>query len=308
MNPNDVIETYVSDVMARVPGRERDDIGLELRGLLTDMLAERAATGGHPPDDAMVLAMLRDFGTPADVAARYRVPTGIAIPSEQVRKFVVLSLIGIGLQWALTLPRVFQGQPIVAWWFGWGLGAFWWPGFLALMGLLEIGVRQLGWFKLAWRPRTVDSERVNRGAMAFGIAGGVVGAAAVAALPFVAAHLPGVLPQVSAFDPGFLRVRAWPVLVLWLAMFANMGVVLRQGRWSSATRWVSIVVGLGFVALFAWWLAGGVMFQAPATNAGARGGIALLAAFIVWGLAMDVRRQLKSMQKRRAMRASMPAA
>lgn len=80
MNPNDVIEAYVLDVMRRVPGKDRNDIGLELRGLLAEMLAERARAEGRAADDAMVLALLRGFGTPAEIAARYRPAGTVIIP------------------------------------------------------------------------------------------------------------------------------------------------------------------------------------------------------------------------------------
>jgi hypothetical protein len=42
MNPNDVIEAFVRDVMRRVPAKDRNDIGMELRGLLADMRWPRA--------------------------------------------------------------------------------------------------------------------------------------------------------------------------------------------------------------------------------------------------------------------------
>jgi hypothetical protein len=111
MTANDVIEAYVLDVMRRVPSKDRQDIGLELRGLLAEMLAERAAEGAKPANEAMALAMVRSFGAPADVAARYAVPGLVIIPAAQTRSFAVLALAGFGLQWALTLPQVFQGQP-----------------------------------------------------------------------------------------------------------------------------------------------------------------------------------------------------
>ena len=38
MNPNDVIESYVADVIRRVPMKERHDIGMELHALLGEML------------------------------------------------------------------------------------------------------------------------------------------------------------------------------------------------------------------------------------------------------------------------------
>jgi len=132
MNPNDVIETYVVEVMRRIPRKERNDIGLELRALLGEMLAGRAADAGRAPDDAMVLAMLREFGTPAEVAARYTAPGLVIIPSEQTRSFTLATLLGVSLQWALSLPEVFDGRKsAAAWWLSWGLGALWWPGFMA---------------------------------------------------------------------------------------------------------------------------------------------------------------------------------
>lgn len=53
MNPDDVIEAFVRDVMRKVPAKDRNDIGLELRGLLADMLADRAQREGRAADDAM---------------------------------------------------------------------------------------------------------------------------------------------------------------------------------------------------------------------------------------------------------------
>ncbi len=78
MNPNDVIESYVVDVMRRVPAKDRNEVGLELRGLLTEMLDDHAQTAGRAADDAMVLGVLREFGTPAEIAARYRPPGNLA--------------------------------------------------------------------------------------------------------------------------------------------------------------------------------------------------------------------------------------
>lgn len=281
MNPNDVIEAYVLDVMRRLPGRERNGIGLELRGLLADMLAERAESHANPADDALVLAMLRDFGTPAEVAARYRPPGVVIIPAEQTRSFVLLSVVGIVLQWALTLPRVFQGAPLAGWWFSWGLGALWWPGFLAMLAVIAAGIRQTGLFKPGWRPRVVDPERIHRGSLAVGLAWFLVGAALVTALPWIAHRMPAPLAQVFAFDAGFLHTRAPWVLPLWLASFITLALVFHRGRWSPPMRWTHIAVSMAFVALLLWWVAAGPIFLAEATDKGAKGGLELVVLFIV---------------------------
>jgi hypothetical protein len=288
---NDVIEAYVADVIRRVPRKERNEIGLELRGLLTEMLADRALTDGKPADDAMVLAMLREFGTPADIAARYRPPGVIIIPTEQTRSFALLSLIGVGLQWALTLPRVFEGQHLSTWWFTWGLGSLWWPGFMAMIALVATGIRQTGLFKPIWRPRIVDPDRVNRGALAFGLIWFAIGVALMISLPWIVDLLPGALPQVLAFDTDFLQQRAWPVVVLWLADFLILMAVLSSGRWTQRLRRLDITTSLAWVALLAWWLAAGNMFLAKATNDGAKAGIALVILIVVVDLAYRLYRR-----------------
>lgn len=291
MSQNDVIEAYVVDVMRRVPRKDRNEIGLELRGLLTEMLAERAGNEGRAADDAMVLVMLRDFGTPAEIAARYRPPGAVIIPAEQTKSFALLSIGGVGLQWALTLPRVFEGQPLAGWWLTWGLGSLWWPGFLAMIALVATGLRQLGLFKPAWRPRIVDPERINRGALAFGLLWFAIGAATMICLPWIGSLMPDPLPQVFAFDPDFLRLRAWPVLLLWLGSFTTLAAVLLKGRWSPVTRRLEIAFNVAFVALLTWWLTVGDIFQAKATNDGAKAAIGLVILIIVVDLVFRLYRQ-----------------
>lgn len=79
---------------------DRNEVGLELRGLLTEMLEDRVLAAGHAAaNHAMVLGMLREFGTPAEIAARYRPPGMLVIPTKQTRSFAMLSIVGIGLQW-----------------------------------------------------------------------------------------------------------------------------------------------------------------------------------------------------------------
>lgn len=292
MSSNDVIETYVAEVMRHLPRKERNEIGFELRDLLTQMLADRTQ---ETSTDDVVLDMLREFGTPTEVAARYR-PAGeaVIIPAEQTRTFALLSLGGLVLQWALTLPRVFDGQPLVAWWFSWGLGAFWWPGFMvtvALIGMFARGLRTSKMSKRTWNPRTVDPERINRNAMAFGLAWYAIGVAFMVCLPWTAALLPDPMPRIFAFDPTFLRERAPPVILLWLGGFATMFVAMLKGRWSKLTRRLSTAFALGFVVLLLWWMAAGNIFLSPATDEGTKSALGLVVVIIVLALAYELYRR-----------------
>lgn len=292
MKTHAVIETYVLDVIRGVPPQERDEIGFELRGLLTEMLADRAESAGRAADDEMVLAMLREFGTPAEIAARYQPPGVVIIPAEGTRSFAIVSLGGVALQWALTLPAVFLGKmPLVQWWFGWGLGSLWWPGFMVTMSLLAAWFDQRRTFKSQWKPRNVDSDRVNRAALAFGLVWYAAAMVFMLSLPWLVDGLPGVLPRVFAFDPQFLHERAGAAVLLWLAGFANLVFVMHEGRWTVLARRFGMAFSVAWVCLLSWWLVAGDIFLAKATNDGARGGLALVIAIIAFDLLLQLYRQ-----------------
>lgn len=278
---DDVIEAYVVDVMRRLPARQRGEIGLELRGLLADMLVERAAAEGKPADDAMVLSMLTRFGTPAEIAARYQPSERVIIPADRTKSFALLSIGGIALQWALTLPRVFDGEPLVAWWLTWGLGSLWWPGFLVMAALIAAWVKKDGSLQSAIQPSEVDPERVNRNLLAVGLVFFAIGSTTMLGFPWIASRLPEPFPSIFAFDAGFLHERAWPVALLWLGSFSVLAAVLAAGRWSPLLRKLEIAFDAAWIALLSWWLAGGQMFQKNLTDQGARAAIALVILIVV---------------------------
>jgi hypothetical protein len=291
MNTHAVIESYVADVVRRLPRGTRAEIAAELRGLLQDMLDERAQARGTVADDALVLATLREFGAPADVADRYREPGLLVLPPARTRGFALLSLAGIALQWALTLPRVFNGSVDPgAWWFGSGLGAFWWPGVLIMGYLLGAWLRERGMTAPRWKPYDLDPDRIHRGAMTLGLVAFAVGAAIAGSMPWWAPRLPGPLPAVFAFDPVFLHQRAWLALPLWAASFAILVALRRNGRWSPTLRKLDTASSVSFLLMLAWWVAA-PMFQARFTDLGARATIGLVMLFIAIDVVVGVHRQ-----------------
>ena len=72
MNVNELIDAYVADVAVQLPRRQRNDVAFELRALLGEELQAKAEATGGAVDVSMATEMLRDFGHPDDVAARYR--------------------------------------------------------------------------------------------------------------------------------------------------------------------------------------------------------------------------------------------
>lgn len=296
MNAHDVIESYVHDVVRRLPAALRAEVGLELRGLLAETLAEQA--GGGEPSAAQATALLRAFGHPAAVAARYQ-PAGFAIvPPEHTREFARLALLGLALQWAVSLLALWRGDyPLAQWWLQGVIGPFWWPGVLVMGSLATAWWRQRRGDAAGpqWTPQRLhDPQRLSRPLTLLGMVAAAIGAAFMIALPWLVPQLPAPLDRVLAFDATFLVQRAWPAVLLWAADLAVSAVALRAGRWTAQTRIAQAVSAAAWLALFAWWLLAGPMFAAPATDAGARGALLLVGALIVLGAAIHWRRAVRA--------------
>jgi hypothetical protein len=133
MDAQAIIEDYVNQVAAKLPRKLRNDVGLELRTLLTEELRSAALGAGHSPDSETALAVLRRFGQPDEVAARYA-PRGFQlIEPEYSPLFVKLAAACVLIQWAITLPPVFSARMALGdWWLRWGFSALSWVGFLVV--------------------------------------------------------------------------------------------------------------------------------------------------------------------------------
>src|ERR1044071_10077013 len=68
-----LIDRYIAEVDKHLPRKNRADIGAEIRSTLEDMLDERKQ-GDGPADEATVMDLLKEYGSPRDVAATYRPP------------------------------------------------------------------------------------------------------------------------------------------------------------------------------------------------------------------------------------------
>lgn len=300
MDPKALIESYVDDVARRLPRRQRNDVGFELRALLNEELDGLAADAGRPADEAMALSLIRGFGRPQDVADRYRPAGFVIIRPADAPGFALVALIGVAVQWAISFPAIvikagdaWPGQ-LTHWWLTWGLGAFWWPGFIVVMTLIG------AWFGRGrdeaetWTPpRSLDRDRVNRPGLAAGLAFWIAGAAVVSALPWLALFLPGApapLLAAFAFEPDFLRWRAPWVPVLWIASFALYTAVLIHGRWRATTRRLDDALNLAWVALLGWLLAAGPIFQASAANDTTRGALFVILLIVLVQIALRLHR------------------
>src|SRR5574339_435863 len=106
-----LIDKYIAEVGKHLPRRNRADIEAEIRSTLEDMLEERKQ-GDSPADEATVMDLLKEYGSPREVAAKYKTHPYLIGPRlfpifETVIKIVLAvvagaSLISLGVALAKT--------------------------------------------------------------------------------------------------------------------------------------------------------------------------------------------------------------
>lgn len=294
-----LVESYVLDVTRRLPRRMRNDVAFELRALLTEGLRDRAGDAGRLPDDAMALEIVREFGRPDDVAARYHPPGDPIIPPSQSVGFAWASLIGIALQWAGSLPLALSGElfpnapesaHIGAWWTSYGLGAFWWPGFLVTVMMAAAWVRRTWPAKpVDWAPAArFDRDHINRPAMMLGLGLALCGVAIWVLIAWIVTTTDSPFSRALALDPDFMATRAPAVLLLWAAGIALLVVLIVEGRWRVLTRRADMWNKVGSCLLLAWFVFSGRIFVTEAADQMTKGLLALIILLIAGQIAVHV--------------------
>src|SRR5512145_2155464 len=96
-----LIDRYIAEVGKHLPRKQRADIQAEIRSTLEDMLEERKPAEGSV-DDAMTIALLKEYGSPREVAESYVGPRYLIGPRvyptfELVTKIVVAVLVAVAL-------------------------------------------------------------------------------------------------------------------------------------------------------------------------------------------------------------------
>ena len=135
-----LIDRYIAEVGKHLPRKNRADIEAEIRSTLEDMLDERKQ-GDGPADEATVLQLLKEYGSPREVAATYQThqhqyligPRLFPIFERVVRIVLAIvvgaSLIGLGVGLA---EKGFSGPEFVSTLGEWAGGLF--SGLIAAFG------------------------------------------------------------------------------------------------------------------------------------------------------------------------------
>jgi hypothetical protein len=300
MTANELIEAYVDDVVRHLDRKRRNDVGVELRTLLSDDLQEQAAIAGRPADVEMAMELLRRFGRPDDVAVRYRKPGFAIIEPVDGPSFARMSAIGMAAIWIVGLYVTFRdgggAERLTGWWMTFGLGAFWWPGFLVVCAGLAAWVRRQFPVADEWKPRLIDRDRVNRPAWILVIAAGTLGTIWLTAPSQFATQLTGgrlaqEFYDSLVYDDAFRQVRLPLLLTLLVTHLLFYAALVAQGRWQRLTRRFDIVLSVAVCGLLVWSLAAGPIFQRESSDGVTRGAIALIVLFVIWDIAAKLYRE-----------------
>jgi hypothetical protein len=297
MHASEVIETYIDDTVRLLPRRQRDDVATELRSLLNEELHARAQESGRPPDESLALSLVRDYGRPNEVAARYQPPWAIIDPADST-SFMRAAIIGAGV---LILLGVLGKQPGTA---DNPVGI----GILAWLGILVVGFGVKSWIrrrspaKVLWEPR--DRDRSSR-----------VGTAVVVPVATFFVVLYGaptwVLDQISGgrFDTSwadytadFQRLRLPCFIGLMIGLLALLSFVAIQGRWHRLTRRINIGLNMALACLILSFAVEGNIFQSSLVDRIARDVFALVAVIYVPSVGVQLYGEIGRLDRAAAMK------
>jgi hypothetical protein len=270
MDANAIIEDYVNNVAAKLPGRLRNDIGLELRTLLTDQLRSAAEEAGRAADAEMALEVLRQFGRPDEVASRYVTPGFELIEPGYAPTFVKLAAACVAIQWAITLPLVFYSRMTFPdWWLHWGFSAFAWVGALVIWfavgswnrrraaGAQGSGASLLNlvfWLPGGgeWRPG--EPQAAERRAARNAAPLGAVLTVFFIAPAWILGHLlpAGTNTSWAVYDAHFQGALLPPLIALMVVRLLLQAAVTVNARWRAPTETIRFGLRLVFVALLFW--------------------------------------------------------
>lgn len=96
-----LIDKYIAEIGKYLPRKNRADIEAEIRSTLEDMLDERKPAQG-PADEATVMELLKEYGSPREVAATYKTHQSLIGPRmfptfEMVLRIVFAVIAGASL-------------------------------------------------------------------------------------------------------------------------------------------------------------------------------------------------------------------
>jgi hypothetical protein len=283
-----LIDKYIAEVGKHLPRKNRADIEAEIRSTLEDMLDERKQAKGQA-DEATVLELLKEYGSPREVAATYKTHQYLIGPRlfpifEMILRIVFAvvagtSLIGLGVgltKTGLTGPAFIS---TIGQWFG-GLisgliGAF---GNIVLIFAIIERTQAANKFEKEfkeWDPKVLKSEadpdQIDMPDHIVTIIFTVLGLIVFNLYPNVFSirfASDGTWVTLPILTATFFRFLPW-INMMGLVQIVFHGFMLRQKDWTSITRSVGIVMDIaGMILALVILRTPGIFGLTPASFAG----------------------------------------
>jgi len=289
MDSQKLIKTYVDEVVVRLPGRQRADVAFELSALLTEEVQAQTGAAGAPADPDLTLEVLRAFGRPAEVAARYR-PTPALLDPADTRDFLIAAAAG-SVAWLALGAVTLHDKPPKDWP---TIVVLSWLGFLVIL-FAGLNAARRRWPALAqWKPR--DPDHANRAAHLALVGVIAMGVVAYGAPAWVFAELTGGLRLTPWFDyaPDFQTYRLPWLLGLWCLTGLLILVVVVEGRWRPLTRRIEAALQLAVGLVLSWFFFAGPMFLAPALDRSMKTGLGVAIVVVLVDAGFKVRRVMRA--------------
>jgi hypothetical protein len=306
MTAGDVIESYITDVAVQLPRKQRNDVAFELRELLNEELQGEAEATGRTVDAALATRLLREFGRPKEVAARYR-PTLTIIDPADGPKFLRATVIGLVILWCLGLAVALQ-QPIDSasdllqalgqWWGSTVLPSPWWPGLLVVWFGMDAWARRRWPQASEWKPRAGNRIRGGRAAMVMGLIGILCGLFVLLDPRWVLDFFWGGRAAPAAYEAltytdTFLRRQAPFLLVLLLLNIPLFITVIVRGSWSTFLRHLEMALALATCAVMVWTVVNGPIFMASSGDRTAKFLMVLIVVFSLLAIGIELYRSVR---------------
>jgi hypothetical protein len=287
MLATEVIEEYIDETVRLLPRSQRVDVAAELRTLLNEELHARAHELGRSPDEALALSLVRGYGRPNEVGARYQ-PVWTIIDPADSRSFARAAISGAGsLLVFAALTRLLPSPSAIA-------DDLVKIGILAWLGLLVVAFGAKNWLYrrwpeiAAWKPR--DRDRVNRLGTAVLVPIATFFVVLYAAPTWVLAQISLGRFDTSwaAYTADFQRLRLPFFIGLMFGLVALLSFVALEGRWRRLTRRINIGLNIALAGLILSFAVDGNIFQSSVVDQIARNVLALVAAIYLPGVAVQL--------------------
>jgi hypothetical protein len=263
--PNAWIDRYVAEVGRMLPAAQRADVEMEMRSLIEEEVDARSGPGGSGGDE-IVLEVLRSFGPPQQMAARYGAQQYLIGPALYPAFLTVLRIV-LAVMVALNVFALVVGFGVeqrrldllasLSDLFG---GLVYGGGMVVLVFALIERFNRAALEKAVtageWDPRSLpeveDRDRIKIGETVAEIAFTV---AALIALNFYLDQIGFYfgpdedVQHFAIFSPEFRQYV--PLLSLWWGLDLALKVtLLARGRWTHWLRWADLAIqGAGVLVL-----------------------------------------------------------